>query len=114
MMGIFTIIDWTTMIAAFVFCFYALGNSIGIGKIIIAFTAGITAGVISNIPGGLGVQEGSAAGVLALFGVGLEISVLATLLFRIVLSHPLLYKSGIFWQNPCKRKQAPGCLLNDN
>ena len=44
----------------------------------------MAAGVMSMVPGGLGVQEGTMAGVYHLLGVSLEQAVLVSLLFRLV------------------------------
>jgi len=48
------------------------------------FTLGITAGAVSMVPGGLGIQDGSMAGLYALLGVPLQKAVLASILFRLV------------------------------
>jgi len=78
------ICDWAGTVTALWFCFYALGNPIGLGTLLTGFSLGITAGFISLVPGGLGVQEGSMAGIYALLGVPFQIAVLAAILFRIV------------------------------
>ncbi len=79
-----TIMDWTSTVTALWFCFYALGNPIGVGTLLTGFSLGITAGFISLVPGGLGVQEGSMAGIYALLGVPIRTAVLAAILFRVV------------------------------
>jgi uncharacterized protein (TIRG00374 family) len=81
---VFIITDWTASIAALWFCFSAFGSSLSIGVLISGFVIGVTAGVLSMIPGGLGVQEGSMSGIYALFGVPLSQAVLAAILFRLV------------------------------
>ena len=48
------------------------------------FAIGVTAGLVSMIPGGLGVQEGSMAGVYHLLGVPLQQAILASILFRVM------------------------------
>ena len=45
---------------------------------------GVALGVMSMVPGGLGVQEGSMAGTYHLLGVPLEEAVLVSVLFRLV------------------------------
>jgi uncharacterized protein (TIRG00374 family) len=79
-----TIVDWASTVAALWFCFDALGDPVDIGTLTTRFAVGISAGFISFVPGGLGVQEGSMAGIYALFGVPIETAVLAAVLFRIV------------------------------
>jgi uncharacterized protein (TIRG00374 family) len=76
--------DWASTVTALWFCFYALGNPVGIGTLLTGFSLGITAGFISMIPGGLGVQEGSMTGIYALLGVPVRTAVLAAILFRII------------------------------
>jgi uncharacterized protein (TIRG00374 family) len=76
--------DWAGTVTALWFCFNALGNPVGIGTLLTGFSLGITAGFVSFVPGGLGVQEGSMAGIYALLGVPIGTAVLAAILFRII------------------------------
>lgn len=76
--------DWTATIVALQFCFVSLGGAIGLGVLLTGFAVGITAGLLSLIPGGLGVQEGSMAGIYFLLGVPFERALLAAILFRVV------------------------------
>ena len=78
------IADWTSTVAALWFCFDALGNPVGLGTLLTGFSLGIIAGFISMVPGGLGVQEGSMAGIYTLLGVPIRTAALAAILFRIV------------------------------
>lgn len=66
------------------FCFKSLGPAVAPGALMSGFVIGIIAGVISMVPGGLGVQEGSMAGVFVLLGTPVEQAVLAALLFRVI------------------------------
>ena len=89
--------DWTSTVIAVEFCFDALGNPIGLGVLVTGFAIGITAGVLSMVPGGLGVQEGSMAGIYALLGVPFEQAILAAILFRIVYYFvPFLVSLGFY------------------
>ncbi len=65
-------------------CFQALGSDVGLGVTVTGFAIGVAVGVMSMVPGGLGVQEGSMAGAYHLLGVPLEEAVLAAVLFRVV------------------------------
>jgi len=79
-----TLFDWVSALTALWFCFFALGKVVGTSTLITGFSLGITAGFISFIPGGLGVQEVSMAGIYSLLGVPLSTAILASILFRIV------------------------------
>jgi uncharacterized protein (TIRG00374 family) len=78
------VFDWASSVAALWFCFDALGDPIPLGVLLTGFTLGITAGAVSMVPGGLGIQDGSMAGLYALLGVPLQKAVLASILFRLV------------------------------
>jgi len=91
--------DWTASVAALWFCFDALGDPIGAGVLLTGFAIGITAGVLSMVPGGLGVQEGSMAGIYALLGVSFHQAVLASILFRVVYYLvPYVVSLGFYWR----------------
>ena len=76
--------DWASSAIALAYCFDALGDPLKIGPLITGFALGVSAGVVSMIPGGLGIQEGSMAGIYAVLGVPFQQAVLAAVLFRIV------------------------------
>jgi uncharacterized protein (TIRG00374 family) len=79
-----TLVDFTCSIVVMGFCFIALGQPVGVGALITGYVIGIMAGVLSMVPGGFGVQEGSMAGIYMLLGVQFEQAVLAAILFRIL------------------------------
>jgi glycosyltransferase 2 family protein len=79
-----TLLDFASSIIAMGFVFEALGPPVKAGALVTGYVIGIMAGLLSMIPGGLVVQEGSMAGIFALLGVKLEQAVLATILFRIL------------------------------
>jgi uncharacterized protein (TIRG00374 family) len=79
-----TVLDFASSIAAMGFVFYALGTSLNPAVLVCGYVIGIMAGLVSMVPGGFGVQEGSMAGVYALLGIRLEQAVLAAILFRIL------------------------------
>ena len=76
--------DRAVRVGAVWLCFEALGAGVALEVIVTGFAIGVAAGVVSMIPGGIGVQEGSMAGVYHLLGVPLEQAVLVSLLFRVV------------------------------
>lgn len=78
------IADWIASAFALGFCFEALGSPLIPGVLFTGFVIGIMAGVLSSLPAGIGVQEGSMAGVFGLLGVPFGQAVLASILFRVV------------------------------
>ncbi len=79
---LFTLLDFSCSIIAIGFVFEALGPPVKAGALVTGYVIGIMAGVLSMVPGGFGVQEGSMAGIYALLGVQLEQAILAAILFR--------------------------------
>jgi uncharacterized protein (TIRG00374 family) len=77
-------LDWAACVVTMWFCFKAIGTYVPPGVLLTGFTVGVAAGLLSMIPGGLGVQEGSMAGVYALLGVQFEQALLASIIFRVV------------------------------
>jgi uncharacterized protein (TIRG00374 family) len=78
------VIDWITSAGVLWLSFVALGDPVEVGVLMTGFVIGIMAGVLSMIPGGMGVQEGSMAGIFALLGVSFDQALLASILFRVV------------------------------
>jgi uncharacterized protein (TIRG00374 family) len=76
--------DLVATLATVHYCFRALGPAPSLGVLATGFIIGVAAGTISLIPGGLGVQEGSMAGMYHLLGVPLEQAALAAILFRAI------------------------------
>ena len=81
---VLVIADWGTSLATLGFCFRTFGESLPLGVLLTGFSIGVAAGVVSMVPGGLGVQDGSMVGMFALLGVPLEHAILASVLFRLV------------------------------
>jgi uncharacterized protein (TIRG00374 family) len=79
-----TLLDFSCSIIAMGFVFDALGPPVKAGVLVSGYVIGIMAGLLSMVPGGLGIQEGSMAGIYALLGVRLEQAVLSAILFRIL------------------------------
>jgi uncharacterized protein (TIRG00374 family) len=99
LIGVLVIVDWFASALALGFCFEALGSPLTPGVLFTGFVIGIMAGVLSALPAGIGVQDGSMAGVFALLGVGFEEAVLAALLFRgVFYLVPYLVSLGFYWR----------------
>lgn len=92
-------IDWAFSLMALWFCFRAFSITLPPGQAISGFVIGTVAGVASLLPGGLGIQEASMAGIFALFGISFEKAVLASILYRAVYSiAPYLVSLGLYRQ----------------
>ena len=73
----------TCQIAVVYFSFVAIGETVNPGAMIFAFTLTNIAGVISVIPGDVGVHEGAMIFALSYVGVEEEVAIAATLLYRV-------------------------------
>lgn len=105
-MALFIIFDWMGSVLALGFCFDALGEPVKLGLLITGFTIGFTLGVLSMIPGGLGVQDSSMVGVFTLLGVPIEKAILAILLFRLLYYFLPLLLSVSFYRELLKQKSV--------
>ncbi len=76
-------LHWAAVASTFWACIHAF-HEVGGWSVLSGFAVGTVAGFASLLPGGVGVQDGSQAAVLALRRVPLEAAVLGTLLFRLV------------------------------
>ena len=91
--------DWAFSLLTLWFCFRAFNITLSPGQAISGFVIGTVAGVASLLPGGLGIQEASMAGIFALFGISFESAVLASILYRAVYSiAPYLVSLGMYRQ----------------
>jgi glycosyltransferase 2 family protein len=91
------IADVAWMITGLYFCFRALVIPVHLGVLLTGFNFGVTLTVISFIPGDMGVQEASIAGIMALFGVPFGQSVLAAILFRVLYYFvPFVFSLGFY------------------
>lgn len=94
-----TYADWVASVVVLGFCFDALGPAVKPGVLMSGFVIGIMSGVLSLVPGGFGVQEGSMAGIFALLGVSFEQAILAAVLFRgIYYLLPYAISLFLYWQ----------------
>jgi uncharacterized protein (TIRG00374 family) len=100
--------DWVASAITLWFCFRALNTTVSPGELISGFVIGIMAGVISLIPGGLGIQEGSMAGIFSLLGISFQNAVLASILFRAVyFMTPYAISLIFYWQLLHSKKGNP-------
>ncbi|MBU1104846.1 flippase-like domain-containing protein [Candidatus Parcubacteria bacterium] len=78
------IADYGSASLALGYCFKAFNISLGRFSIFSGMVVGASAGIISMIPGGLGVQEASMSEIFKFMGVPFNTTFLVSLLFRAV------------------------------
>lgn len=79
------------------FCFRAFDITLSVGQLVSSFVIGTVAGQASLLPGGLGTQEASLSGILALYGFPFEEAALASVLYRVVYSIvPYVISLGLY------------------
>ncbi len=83
--GIFMVLEPATSLTLLFLAFWAIGSPLPPGHIILAYAAVGFAAMFTVVPGGLGIREGSMAGVLAWIGVPWETAVAGVVLFRAML-----------------------------
>lgn len=81
-LSVFIVIDWIFSVMTLWLAFVSLGVTLKAGTLVSGFVIGVVAGVSSMIPGGLGVQEGTMAGVFSLFGLNFDRAALAAVFYR--------------------------------
>jgi len=86
------------IILAMWFCFKALGIQVEPWVLLTGFNFGVTLALFGFIPGRMGVQEASVAGILALFGIPFSQGVIAALVFRVVYYFiPFVATLPVYW-----------------
>jgi uncharacterized protein (TIRG00374 family) len=73
----------TFSLLALAACARAVDARVGASALVIVFTAAKLVGTISIVPGGIGIADGSVAGLLTLFGASYEAALAAALLHRL-------------------------------
>ena len=76
-------LDWAIAITILWAAFRSVHYPIGIGLVVIGFAVGIILSLVSLVPGGLGVMEGSMTAVFVSLSVPLEPAIVAVLIFRV-------------------------------
>ena len=77
------ILDWFVTLLILYTAFVAVRYPIPMSFVVVGFAVGITLSLVSFIPGGLGVMEGSMAAIFSSLGVAFETAVVAVLVFVI-------------------------------
>ncbi len=76
-------VDWVATLLILHTAFLAVGYPLPFSFVIVGFAVGIVLSLVSFIPGGLGIMEGSMAAIFAGLGVPFEVAVIAVLIFRV-------------------------------
>ncbi|MBP1687036.1 MAG: hypothetical protein H6Q33_3179 [Deltaproteobacteria bacterium] len=76
------IADWVLTLFILYGAFVAVHHRIPMTFVIVGFAVGIVLSLVSFVPGGLGVMEGSMAAIFTSLAVPFEIAVVAVLIFR--------------------------------
>jgi hypothetical protein len=75
--------DWVLTIGVLWAAFWAVNNPLPLSIVIMGFGVGLLATLVSFVPGGIGIMEGSMTAVFVSLKVPMEPSVLAVLIFRL-------------------------------
>lgn len=78
----YIVLDWAFTLLVLYAAFVAIGHPVQLSYVIAGFAVGMFASIVSLVPAGLGVLEGSMAAVFATLDVPLERAVVAVLIFR--------------------------------
>jgi uncharacterized protein (TIRG00374 family) len=110
-------LDWVGCLFTLYFCFLALGYFIHPEVLVVGFAVGLFASILSLIPGGLGVMEGSMAAVYYSLKVPLEEAIVAVILYRLIyyvfpfltslLVYRPLFKEAKITGEPLGRRERP-------
>jgi uncharacterized protein (TIRG00374 family) len=92
------LLGWTFGVMIVWSSFAAFGIHVEFPVLITGFSIGMIVTTFAFIPGGFGIQEGSMAGVYALFGIDLHIALLVTLAFRVIYYFiPNFISLALYW-----------------
>lgn len=81
---IYALIANIAEVAALYSVYLAFGSAVNIGGVIIAYAVANFAGLISVLPGGIGIYEGLMVAVLASAGIPPSISIPVTVMYRVL------------------------------
>lgn len=95
-------------VASVYLVYMAFDNSINPGAIILAYVIANFAGLISVLPGGIGIYEGLMVAVLATAGVSPGVSIPATIMYRILTSAIQLPPGYYFYQKTINNPKWEG------
>jgi uncharacterized protein (TIRG00374 family) len=80
---VWIVVDWYFTMLILYGGFLSVRYPIPMSYVVVGFAVGIILSLVSLVPGGLGVMEGSMAAIFASLGVPFETAVVAVLIFRV-------------------------------
>lgn len=93
----YVFLDWVLAALTLWSAFIAVHRPVSVGVAVIGFAVGVFLSLVSLVPGGLGVMEGSVTAALVGLGVPLEPAVVAVVIFRLAYyAMPLLVSLFLF------------------
>jgi len=96
-----------TEVMAVYIVYIAFGHYVNIGAVILAYAVANFAGLISVVPGGIGIYEALMTAVLASAGVSPAVSLPVTITYRVVNTLVQLPPGYYFYNKALRRKEAP-------
>lgn len=96
-----------TEIATIYTVYVAFAEYVNVGAVIIAYAIANFAGLISVLPGGVGVYEGIMTAVLATVGVSPAVSLPITIMYRVLSSAVQLPPGYYFYHKAINKKDKP-------
>ena len=90
--------DWVITLLVLYTAFLAVRHPIPMSFVIVGFAVGMILSLVSFIPGGLGIMEGSMAAIFASLSVPFETAVVAALIFRVAYYFIPMIVSAFFFR----------------
>lgn len=116
MMGpvLWIVVDWLGTLYILHSAFLCVASPVPFTFVVVGFAVGIVLSLVSFIPGGLGVMEGSMAAIFASLGVPFETAVVAVLLFRVAYYFLPLIISMFFFRNMVAQSAEASFTLEES
>lgn len=108
------VVDWIVTLYILYTAFLCVGTTVPLTFVVVGFAVGIVLSLVSFIPGGLGVMEGSMAAIFAGLGVPFETAVVAVLVFRAAYYLLPLLISVFFFRNMMAQTAEARLVLEES
>ncbi|HVO26655.1 MAG TPA: flippase-like domain-containing protein [Candidatus Margulisiibacteriota bacterium] len=112
---IWIVVDWGVTMLILYTAFITVRYPIPMSFVVVGFAVGIILSLVSFVPGGLGVMEGSMAAIFASLSVPFETAVVAVLIFRVAYYLlPMVISVFFFRGMLLQARAAPAALEGDS